>query len=72
MRNFIFATVAMSGLFAATTLSVCAAPSASFIEHRAPGNAPVANANHDRHGHEWRRYEWHHRHWEHGHWHNWD
>ena len=71
MRKIVLASVALSGLFAATAISASAAPSPALVDQRAPERALVTSVDYDHH-YEWHHHEWHHRRWEHGHWHYWD
>lgn len=72
MRKIVLASVALSGLFAATAIGASAAPSAALIGHPAADQALITTVDYDHHGYEWHHHEWHHRHWEHHHWHYWD
>ncbi len=72
MRKIVLASVALSGLFAATAISASAAPSPALVDHQARGHALITNVDYDHHGNDWHHHEWHHRHWDHGHRRYWD
>jgi hypothetical protein len=68
MRKILLAAVAMTGLFALTSLHASAAPFSGLNGAGAmPAHGLVTNVYWDGHHH-----YWHHRRWYHGHWHYWD
>ena len=67
MRRLLFATVALGGFTALSTLGAAAAPNAGVVAWHSAAPASVVQADWY-----WNHHHWHHRRWSHHGWHYWD